>query len=555
MEEKFWHAQYDFNVPATIRYPRIPVHDLVNIAANTFPDKPALDLYGSQMTFWQVRQQVMRMSNALAGLGIQKGERVAVHLPNSPQYVVAYYAAMSLGAIVVNLNPMYTAEELIAICQNTSVTTLFTFDMVLPNIRALCAKVEIPRVIVTRITDYIEGFGVSTPEQLELAKGWHHFSRLLDGCTNTKAPRVAIAPDDPALIQFTGGTTGIPKGAVLSHANIIAATLQASLWGSFLNNQTPPEKRNVLAMLPFFHVYGDIIVLNWAMFNCATMILVPRFDINEVMGLLAKIERIQFFPAVPTMIGAILNHPQAESMDLGKKFGLLNSGGAPCPVGLIERAKDLGIAFSEGWGMSETTSVGTANPNMGLKKPGSIGVPFPDTDIRLVDPNDGVTQVKPGERGELIIKGPQVMQYYWNNPAETANQLKDGWLHTGDVAIQDEDGYLFIVDRTKDMIIAGGYNIYPREIDEVLYRHPKVAEAVSIGVNDEYRGETIKVFVTLKEGQTATEQEIIDFCKDKLAPYKRPKMVEFRDNIPKSAVGKVLRKVLRSEEEAKNQKK
>jgi long-chain acyl-CoA synthetase len=282
---------------------------------------------------------------------------------------------------------------------------------------------------------------------------------------------------------------------------------------------------------------------------------VPRFDINEVMGLLAKIERIQFFPAVPTMIGAILNHPQAESMDLGKKFGLLNSGGAPCPVGHIERAKDLGISFSEGWGMSETTSVGTANPNMGLKKPGSIGVPFPDTDIRLVDPNDGVTPVKPGERGELIIKGPQVMQYYWNNPAETANQLKDGWLYTGDVAIQDEDGYLFIVDRTKDMIIAGGYNIYPREIDEVLYRHPKVAEAVSIGVSDEYRGETIKVFVTLKPGQTATEQEIIDFCKDKLAPYKRPKMVEFRDNIPKSAVGKVLRKVLRTEEEAKTQKK
>ncbi|MBI5063772.1 MAG: AMP-binding protein, partial [Desulfatitalea sp.] len=283
MEEKFWHRQYDFNVPATIRYPRIPVHDLVNIAANTFPDKPALDLYGTQMTFWQVRQQVMRMANALTGLGIQKGERVAVHLPNSPQYVVAYYAAMSLGAIVVNLNPMYTAEELIAICQNTGVTTLFTFDMVLPNIRALCAKVEIPRVVVTRITDYIEGFGVSTPEQLELAKDWHHFSRLLDSCTSTKAPRVPIAPGDPALIQFTGGTTGIPKGAVLSHANIIAATLQASLWGSFLNNQTPPEKRNVLAMLPFFHVYGDIIVLNWAMFNCATMILVPRFDINEVM--------------------------------------------------------------------------------------------------------------------------------------------------------------------------------------------------------------------------------------------------------------------------------
>ena len=285
------------------------------------------------------------------------------------------------------------------------------------------------------------------------------------------------------------------------------------------------------------------------MFSCATMILVPRFDIEEVMNMLAGIERIQFFPAVPTMISAILNHPKAKKLELGKKFGLLNSGGAPCPVSLIERAKDLGITFSEGWGMSETTSVGTANPNMGLKKKGSIGVPFPDTEIKLVDPNDGVTEVKQGQPGELIIKGPQVMQGYWNNPEETANQLKDGWLYTGDVAIQDEDGYLFIVDRTKDMIIASGYNIYPREIDEVLYRHPKVAEAVAIGVPDEYRGETIKVFVTLKPGQTATEEEIIEFCKDKLAPYKRPKLVEFRSDIPKSAVGKVLRKVLRAEEE------
>jgi long-chain acyl-CoA synthetase len=554
MESRVWHNQYDYNVPPTIRYPRIAVHELVNLAAGILPDKPALDLYGTQLTFWQVRQQVMRMANAMAALGIRKGDRVGLHLPNSPQYVVAYYAAMSLGAIVVNLNPMYTAEELAAIVSNTGVTALFTFDMLLPNIRVVCDQVDIRHVVVTRVTDYIEGFGVSTAQELGLEKGWHHFSQLLESSTSTRPQRVPIVPGDPALIQFTGGTTGLPKGAVLSHGNIIAATLQANLWGAYLNNLTPLEKRNVLAMLPFFHVYGDIIVLNWAMYSCATQILVPRFDINEVMTMLEKTERIQFFPAVPTMIGAILNHPKAETMDLGKKFGLLNSGGAPCPVSLIERAKDLGISFSEGWGMSETTSVGTGNPNLGLKKPGSIGIPFPDTDIRLVDPTDGVTPVKPGERGELIIKGPQVMQGYWNNPEETANQLKDGWLHTGDVAIQDEDGYLYIVDRTKDMIIASGYNIYPREIDEVLYRHPKVAEAVAVGVPDEYRGETIKVFITLKPGQEATEQDIIEFCKDKLAPYKRPKSIEFRDSIPKSAIGKVLRKVLRAEEEAKSKK-
>ncbi len=551
MESKFWHKNYDFNVPPSIRYPKTPVHELVNLGAAMFPDKPALNLYGTELTFWQVRCQVMRMANALAGLGVKKGDRVAVHLPNCPQYVVAYYATMSLGAIVVNLNPMYTAEELIAICENTGVSTMFTFDMVLPNIVALSKKVDISRFIVTRVTDYIDGFGVSTAEELGLEKGWYHFSQLLDSCTDIKPQRVAITPQDPALIQFTGGTTGIPKGAVLTHGNIIAATFQAKMWGAYLNDQTPPEKRNVLAMLPFFHVYGDIIVLNWAMLNCATQILVPRFDIEEIMGLLAGIERIQFFPAVPTMIGAILNHPKAEELELGRKFGLLNSGGAPCPEALIERAKDLGISFGEGWGMSETTSVGVANPNLGLKKAGSIGVPFPDTDIKLVDPNDGVTEVKQGDPGELIIKGPQVMQGYWGNPEETANQLKDGWLYTGDVAVQDEDGYIFIVDRTKDMIIASGYNIYPREIDEVIYRHPKVAEAVAVGVPDEYRGETIKLFVVLKPGQTATEEELVEFCKDKLAPYKRPKIVEFRDEIPKSAVGKVLRKVLRAEEEAK----
>lgn len=551
MESRIWHRSYDYNVPASIRYPAVAVPELVNIAAGVAPDKAAFTIYGTEMTFSQLRRQVIRMANALAGLGIQKGDRVGVHLPNSPQYMIAYYGAMSLGAIVVNLNPMYTAEELKGLAGNTGINTLFTFDMVLPNIRPVCEAVPIDNVVVTKITDYINGFGVSTPEQLELEEGWHHFSHLMESVTSTIPPRVPIVPDDPALIQFTGGTTGLPKGAVLTHKNIIAATMQATLWGAHLNNMTPVAERNVLAMLPFFHVYGDIVVLNWAMFNCATQILVPRFDIEEVMGLLEMVERIQFFPAVPTMINAILNHPKAESLELDRKLGLLNSGGAPCPVSLIERAKDLGVTFGEGWGMSETTAMGIANPNLGLKKPGSIGIPVPDNDIRLVDPGDGVTDVGQGERGELIIKGPQVMSGYWNNPEETANQLKDGWLYTGDVAVQDEDGYVFIVDRTKDMIIAGGYNIYPREIDEVLFRHPKVSEAVAIGVSDTYRGETIKAYVVLKPGETATEEEIIGFCKDKLAPYKRPKLVEFRDSIPKSAVGKVLRKDLRREEEAR----
>jgi long-chain acyl-CoA synthetase len=492
------------------------------------------------------------MANALGKLGVQKGDRVGMNLPNCPQYLIANYAALSLGAIVVNLNPMYTAEELKHAAQKTGMTTLFTFDMVLPNIQALCQQVEIPRVIVTKVTDYINGMGQSTKASLELEPKWHHFSELLDGCTETRRPRVQVNPEDPCMIQFTGGTTGIPKAAVLTHANLVAATFQCSLWGSATTDLTPPERRSVIAMLPFFHVYGNIVVMNWALLNCATQILIPRFQIDEVMGILGNFKEITFFPAVPTIITALINHPQATALDLGRRLGLLNSGAAPMPVELIEQVKDMGIFFSEGWGMSETTSLGTANPIMGLKKVGSIGVPFPDTDIRIVDVDKGAKDVKPGEPGELLIRSPLVMKEYWDNPEETAGQIKDGWLSTGDIVVRDEDDYLFIVDRKKDMIIAGGFNIYPREIDEVLFQHPKVLDAVSVGIPDEYRGETVKAYIVLKPGETATDEDIVAFCKEKLAAYKVPKLVEFRDTLPKSAVGKTLRKILRAEEEAKS---
>ena len=554
MENRPWLRHYDYNVPTTIRYPRLNAHDLIGLPANNFPDKPATNFYGTEITFYELRQQVLRMANALGALGVKKGDRVGLHLPTSPQYIIAYYAALSLGAIGVNLNPMYTAEELKRLTANTGITTLFTFDRVLPNIRLVCREVDIPRVIVTRVTDFIEGFGTSTPAELELEEGWHHFSRLLNSSTNPRLPRVQVVPEDPALIQFTGGTTGLPKGAVLTHANLVAATMQCVLWGNPTIGLTPPEKRSVLAVLPYFHVYGTIVVMSWAMFNCATQIMVPRFELDELMGILGNFKAISFFPSVPTMISAILNHPKAGELQLDKKLGLLNSGAAPMPVELIERARDMGIAFSEGWGMSETTSLGIANPVFGLKKAGSIGIPFPDTDVKLVDVEEGKEEVAQGEPGEIIIKSPLIMKEYWGNPAETAGQIKDGWLYTGDIAVRDDDDYFSIVDRKKDMIIAGGYNIYPREIDEVLYQHPKIADAVSVGIPDEYRGETVKAFVVLKEGETAAAEEIISFCREKLAAYKSPKLVEFRDELPKSAVGKILRKVLRDEEAVKQEK-
>ncbi|MCK4795030.1 MAG: long-chain fatty acid--CoA ligase [Desulfobacteraceae bacterium] len=551
MENRPWQRHYDYDVPTTIRYPRVPAHLLMQGAVKAYPDKPALNFFGTETTFWQLREQILRMANALGALGVQKSERVGLHLPTSPQYVIAYHAAMSLGAIVVNLNPMYTTDELKALAEKTGITTLITFDMVLQNIRPLCQNLEIPRVIVTAVTDFIGGFDQSTPEGLELEEGWHHFSLLLDGCSDKRFPRVEIAPEDPALIQFTGGTTGIPKGAVLTHANLVAATLQVSLWGGRTTNLTPPERRSVLAVLPYFHVYGTVVAMSWALYNCATQILVPRFELDEFMGILAGFEEITFFPSVPTLINAIINHPQTAELNLDRKLGLLNSGAAPMPQELIDQITEMGISYGEGWGMTETTSLGIANPILGLSKVGSIGFPFPDTDVKLVDVDEGLEEVPQGEPGEILIKSPLIMKEYWKDPEETAGQLKDGWLSTGDIAIRDEDDYFFIVDRKKDMIIAGGYNIYLREIDEVLYEHPKIADAVAVGIADEYRGETVKAFIVPKEGETITEEEVLEFCKEKLAPYKRPKLVEFRESLPKSAVGKILRKILRAEEEAK----
>jgi long-chain acyl-CoA synthetase len=340
---------------------------------------------------------------------------------------------------------------------------------------------------------------------------------------------------------------------MLSHGNLIAAVFQGSHWGDFITAYVPIAERSVISVIPYFHSFGNTCCLNWSMRNAATQILFPRVVLDEFLDAIAKIKKITYFPSVPTMITAILSHPKTAELDLGARIGLISSGGAPMPKELIQKVKNMGIFFTEGWGMSETVSVGIANPIL-RQKIGSIGTPQMDDEVRLVDLETGLVEVKTGEPGEILIKGPSIMQGYWNNPEETAHQFQDGWLSTGDIGRMDEEGYIYIVDRKKDMVIAGGFNIYPREVDEVLYQHPKIAEAVSAGVPDAYRGETVKAFIVLKPGMTATEQEIIAFCKTKLAPYKVPKRVEFRSELPKSAVGKVLRKMLRDEEIAKSKR-
>lgn len=552
MQARPWQKNYDYIVPTSIRFPKFPVQNFLHLAASQFPFKAVTDFYGSEMTFSQLRTQMLRMANALMQMGVKKGDRIGLALPNCPQYIIAYYAILSAGAIVVNMNPMYTHDELKFMLENTAVKVLVTFDSALPTMSPLAKELDIV-LIVTRVTDYITGLGVSTAKGLELEEGWHHFSELIEGCSKTQIPRIDFTPSDTALIQFTGGTTGLPKGALLTHGNVVAATLQSSAWGSSITNFTPYEKRNVLSIIPYFHIYGNTCSMNWGMLNAATQVIMPRFDIDEVLGTIKRVDQITYFPAVPTMITAIVNHPKAVEMNLDQRFRFFNSGGAPMPLELIQKVKDLGIFFGEGWGMSETASLGISNPILACRT-GAIGVPLMENDVRLVDIENGVEDVKPGDPGEILIKGPSVMQGYWNNPEETKIQLTDGWLHTGDVGQADEDGYIYIVDRKKDMIIAGGFNIYPREVDEVLYQHPKIAEAVTVGVPHEYRGETVKAFVVLKPGKTATDKEISEFCRTKLAAYKVPKLVEFRESIPKSAVGKILRKILREEEIAKLKK-
>lgn len=550
-ESHFWYKSYPWKTPKNINYPKMPAYHILRDGTAYCPDKAATDFYGAQMTFNEVYLHSTRLANVLVDQGIKKGDRVGILLPNCPQFVLAYWAILMTGAIVVNLNPMYTSEELAYQFEDSGLTGLITYDAIVPKIKPLCKDLNVPTVMVTKLSDFMPNATNSTPEELGLEEGWLHFSKALETDRKWSPPLVDISYDDPAVIQYTGGTTGVPKGAVLTQYNIVAAAMSVGLWSIEVNDRSPIEIRRVFGLIPFYHVYGEICVIGLSAYCSATQVILPRFDVNEVFDTIQKDGNLGFFywPVVPTMLQALFYNPRVSEVDWHAKFPYNGSGAAPAPLDLINKCRMADFNFNEGYGMSETTSLICSTPSS-RHKPMSCGVPHLDVDLRLVDENGD--DVPLGERGEIWVKSPYVMKEYWNKPEETdAIFTKDGWLRTGDVAYMDEDGYVFIVDRTKDMIIAGGFNIYPRDVDEVFCKHPKVADAITIGIPDEYRGENIKVFIQLKTGETATAEEMLAYCREHLTGYKVPRLVEFRSELPRTNTGKALRRILRDEEIAK----
>lgn len=504
-------------------------------------DKVALTFYGTEFPFPRLEALAEKMAASLAASGVGKGDRVALMLPNCPQYVISFFGVVRLGAIVTQLNPMYVEREIEHIVKDSGAETIVVYSGMYDRVKSVLPGTNIKNVIVV---DF-EG------EPTGLEPGHHSFGDFV-GMNVDPAPEVSIDPGvDVAAFQYTGGTTGVSKGAMLTHRNLTANVQQAlDLFiddpGAFSKNQA------VMGILPMFHIFGLTCVMLFGIRQGLKQILLPKFDPTEVMNTVKEHQPVMF-SGVPTMYMA-LNASGENLLQYG--FGNVrtyNSGGAALPVNL-KRSFEEKVArpLYEGYGLSEASPVTHFNPPfVGVGREGSIGVPLPSTDARIVDVEDGTREMPIGESGELLIKGPQVMKGYWNMPEETASTLKDGWLHTGDVATMDEEGYFYIVDRKKDMIVASGYNVYPREIEEILFEHPEVSEAVAIGIPDEYRGETVKAFVVKKPGSTVTEVEILAFCKERLAPYKTPKFVEFRDELPKSTVGKLLRRVLADEERQK----
>ena len=538
---KPWLKHYDYWVPDQTNFPRQTIYQMLNLAAAHFGERPATVFLGSEMTFAELKQQAEKLATALSVMGIAKGDRVGIMLPNCPQYLISFFAIVRLGAIVTNVNPIYTPREVQMVGVDSGMRAMITVDALAAMIIGVQPQTQIETVILTSLSGDSE----------KAPNGTLSFSELIASVSEPALSHVEIdAEQDVAALVYTGGTTGVPKGAMLTHYNLYAAAIQCTLWGG------PFVRRGedrFLLVVPYFHVYGLVVAL-FGVWQAAMQIPIAKFDAKLLLKAV-KDYRPTYFPGVPTLFISMLNHPEAKTSGLDR-VQRFNSGSAPLPIEVIEQFEQLsGAMLFEGYGMTETAAIATSTPTLAKRKPGSIGLPMTGTGCKIVEIEDGDREVPLGEEGELCIRGPQVMKGYWNKPEETANAIREGWLYTGDVARMDEDGYFYIVQRKKDMILVSGFNVYPNEVEDVLFTHAAVKEAAVIGVNDSYRGEAVKAFVVLREdagaGSSELASELIEHCKTRLARYKVPSTIEFTVSLPKSAVGKVLRRELREAEETK----
>lgn len=570
-DQKPWLKSYETGVPSTIEYDNTLVHETLDEAAAKFSQKVAVRMIlaylplgiavQSKMSYRELQDATDRFAAALRNIGVQEGERISVMLPNLPQQVVAFYGALKAGCVMVNTNPTYTARELEHQLKDSGATTVVLLSGLYSRLKEIQSKTQVKNVIITDVVDTL-GFPFNRVVEKQTRAGGlmadvpdgpgiFRYTSLLES-SPAQAPSISVGPDDVVLFQYTGGTTGVPKAAMLTHRNLVCNTLQLASW--LVDLKHGGEK--TLGAIPFFHVYGMTVAMLLTLYAGSELIVTPDPRKTDLMLELIHREKVSLYPGIPTMYTAIINHPKVSEYDLGSVKACL-SGGMALPVEVQRRFEEItGGKLLEGYGLTETSPVACANPVNGLRKAGSIGLPVPSTEVSIValEPAEDGTfpVVEPGEEGEIVIRGPQIMKGYWGREDETADTIdKDGWLHTGDIAKMDEDGCFYIVDRKKDLIIASGYNIVPREVEEVLYMHDKVQEAVVAGVPDERRGETVKAYVVLKENVSCDVDEIRSFCKENLAPYKVPTLVEFRKELPKSQVGKILRRVLVEEEMAK----
>ena len=556
MSSKTWHRFYDPGIPPVLEFEDITLPGFLERSAAEYPDATALIFLNRTMTYRELQADVDRFAAALARLGVGPGIRVAVQLPNLPQTVIAFYAALSLGATVVMTNPLYVEREIEHQWNDAGCTVAvvadFLFDRRVAHIRE---KLAVEHYVIASIPDFLR-FPLNLLAPLRLRRAdppllasvkpgpGVHLMRSLMKQTAPDRPRPAIAMDDTALLQYTGGTTGVAKGAMLTHRNLSCNVQQVTAW--FVDVRRGGEV--MMGVLPFFHVFGLTVAMAFPLSVAGAVVLMPNpRDMPQLIASISK-HRVTLFPAVPAMFNAIVNAQGVEKLDLTSVRSCF-SGSAPLPPDILQRFEKMtGGKIVEGYGLTETSPVTHANPLDGRRKIGSIGVPLPNTDMKVVSLDDGTTEVGVGKQGELLLKGPQVMRGYWNVPEQTAAAFTDGWFRTGDVAAVDADDYTFIVGRKKDMIIAGGYNIYPDEIDAVLVAHPAVLEAATVGIPDPKRGETVKSFVVLRPGQRATADELTEYCRRELAAYKVPRSFAFLDELPKSSALKILRRELQNHE-------